>query len=631
MEKYLKGKRVNFHFRENIEPNEILLDRLAQKRESELGISEKKFEVPLLKTILEGLFFFSIFLFFSLFAKTFQLQIIQGQKFLALAEGNKFIIQQIRAERGVVYDRNFEQLVFNQESFDLIYSKNNLERRISILQEISQILKVKTEDIEKKIIEASDSSEVLVAENLDHQTLIILQTKIGELPGFKIKENPVRQYPEGSLFAHLIGYKRKTGEKIGLEQSYDGTLTEKPGEILTERDARNNIISQKIVSLPESGKSLVLWLDADLQRKISQALENSLRATGAKSGAVVALDPKTGGVLSLVSWPSFDNNLFSQKMTDIEWQELNEDPTRPLFNRVISGGYLTGSTIKPLIAAAALEEKIINPEKKIYAPGFIEIPHRYDPEIIYRFEDWAVHGWTDMRKAIAQSVNVYFYTIGGGYKDQEGLGPSRIKKYLELFGWGKKTGVDLPGEISGLIPDPEWKKAHFEKEEDQIWYDGDTYNLSIGQGYLQVTPLEVAASFLPIANNGKMFQPQVAWKVVDSEKNLVEEIKPKIIRENFVNPKNLQVVREGMRQAVTGENSPLASAVLLNSLPVSAAAKTGTAEVSKTKEIYHNWVTVFAPYEDPEIVLTVMVEKVKGEQVAALPVAKEVLEWYFTR
>jgi penicillin-binding protein 2 len=230
-----------------------------------------------------------------------------------------------------------------------------------------------------------------------------------------------------------------------------------------------------------------------------------------------------------------------------------------------------------------------------------------------------------MRKAIAESCDVYFYTIGGGYGDQQGLGPTKIKEYLKIYGWGDKTGIDLPEEVAGFVPDKEWKKKTF----GQGWWDGDTYNLSIGQGFLQISPLEVVTAFSAIANGGKLLQPQVVKSIVDSEKNVVQDFQPKIIRENFINPENLQIVREGMRQAVTGKNSPQASAVILNSLPVSAAAKTGTAEVGGDR--YHNWVTVFAPYEDPQIVLTIVIENIKGAQVAALPVAREVLNWYFSR
>jgi len=619
----LKKRKVGLYSKEEIEPHETLLDELAQRKEEELGISEKKFEVPLLKKVLQLLLVFVFILNSVIFAKTFQLQVIEGKNLSALAEENKFIIHQIQAERGVIYDRNFLQLIFNQPSFDLVCRKIDLPKEKTeekkILREISQILKINSDELEKKI-EESQTPVVLVSENLDHQTLIILEAKIRELPGFQIKNNTVRDYLEGKSFSHLIGYKRKTGEKNGLEKSYDEILKEKPGEILTERDAEGNLISQETTSLPESGKSLVLWLDAGLQKKIEEELKKKLKEIGAEIGAAVALDPKTGGVLALVSLPSFNNNLFSKRMSEEEWEQINEDPLEPLFNRVISGGYPTGSAIKPLIASAALEEEMISPQKKINCQGIIEIPHQYIPEIIYKFHDWKTHGWTDMRKAIAESCNIYFYTIGGGYGDQEGLGPTKIKKYLGLFGWGSKTGIDLPQEAEGFLPDPSWKK----EELGEIWYDGDTYHLSIGQGYLRVTPLQMAASFVPIANGGKLLQPQVVKEIIDSEKKLVEEIKPEIIRENFINPENLQIVREGMRQAVTSGTAT----GWLDQLGVPVASKTGSAQTGE-KDYLDNWITVFAPYEDPQIVLTIMIADVKEGPVVTPPVAKAILEWYF--
>jgi len=619
----LKKRRVGLHSKEEIEPHETLLDKLAQKKEEELGISAKKFEVPLLKKVLQLLLVFVFILNSVIFAKTFQFQVIEGKNLSALAEENKFIIYQIQAERGVIYDRNFLQLVFNQPSFDLVCRKIDLPQdeagREKVLKEVSGIIQT-TEDLKKKI-EESKEPVVLVSENLDHQTLIILETKISELPGFQIKNNTVRDYLAGPSFSHLIGYKRKTGERTGLEKSYDEILREKPGEILTERDAKGNLISQEIISLPESGKSLVLWFDSELQKKIEEELKKKLKETGAKIGAAVALDPKTGGILALVSLPSFDNNLFSKGMSEEEWDQINKDPLKPLFNRVISGGYPTGSAIKPLIASAALEEEMISPQKKINCQGVIEIPHQYVPEIIYKFHDWKTHGWTDMRKAIGESCNIYFYTIGGGYGDQEGLGPTKIKKYLGLFGWGSKTGIDLPQEAEGFLPDPSWKK----EELGEIWYDGDTYHLSIGQSYLRVTPLQMAVSFVPIANGGKLLQPQVVKEIRE-----VEEINPKIIREGFIKPEHLEVVRQGMRQAVTSGTAT----GWLDQLRVPTAAKTGSAQTGKKdpkdkKDYLDNWITVFAPYEDPQIVLTIMIADVKEGQVVTPPVAKAILEWYF--
>jgi len=629
----------------DIEPQEILLDKLAQKKGEELGISERKFEVPLSRTFLHLTYIISLVLVLILFIKTFQLQVIQGEQFSVLAEENKFIIHQIKASRGVIFDRDFNQLVFNKPSFDLIYKKNDLPKeelkRLRVLKEVSNILNEDFEILNKKI-EESQESQILISDNLSHQTLIILEAKIKELPGFEIENNTIRDYELGEDFAHLIGYtgKIKASElredpefysitdyigRDGIEKSYETLLRKNPGKLRVERDALGNLISKEIIQFPESGKSLVLWLDSELQRKIKGELEKTLKTTGAKGVSAVALDPNTGGVLALVSLPSFDNNLFQKGADSEALNNLLKDPfeLKPLFNRVVSGQYLTGSTIKPLIASAVLEEKIILPQKQIYDPGFIEVPHKYIPEIVYKYEDWMVHGWTNLKKAIAESCNVYFYTVGGGYGEQEGLGPTKIKKYLEFFGWGSKTGIDLPGEVEGFIPDKEWKEKTF----DEGWWDGDTYLLSIGQGYLLISPLEVASSFVSIANKGTLFQPQIVKEVINSEKELIEEIKPKIIREGFIDSKNLKIVREGMRQAVTGENSPHASAVLLNSLPVKVAAKTGTAE--RGGDYYHNWITVFAPYENPEVVLTITIEDVKGMQVAALPVAKEILDWYF--
>lgn len=652
--KGLRNKMVKIKFREDLEPQEVFLDRLAQKKEKDLGISEKKFEVPLSKKLLQGLSIFIIVLILFLFGKTFQFQVLEKKNFLTLSQGNKFIIYSIQAARGVIYDSFGKQLVFNKPSFDLVLDKQGLPKldseRRKVLEKVSEII----EENLQELIDQDENQNILISENLDHQKLILLETKIAELPGFQIEQNPVREYQNGENFSHLIGYTGKISAeelrqspedysifdyigKEGIEKSYEEILRKKPGKLRFERDAQGNLISKEIIQFPESGKSLILWLDSELQEKIKEVLEKTLINVGAKKAVGIALDPKTGGILALVSLPSYDNNLFNKGADPETLSNLLKNPQEPLFNRVISGLYPTGSIIKPLIASAALEEKIISPNKKIYAGGFIEIPHKYNPEIVYTFKDWKVHDWVDMRQAIAQSCNVYFYTVGGGYGDQKGLGPSRIKKYLELFYWGNKTGIDLPGESQGFLPSPEWKKE-VKKEN---WWDGDTYNLSIGQGDISVTPLQVATSFIAIANGGTIFKPRIVKQIVDpvrknfsngvdSEKNLIEEKKPEILRENFINQENLQIVREGMRKAVTGEGSPNATAVLLNSLPVPVAAKTGSAQSSKPN-YYHNWITVFGPYEDPEIVLTIMFENVRETPVVTVPAAKEILEWYFGR
>jgi penicillin-binding protein 2 len=632
----LKNRRIRKSAGE-IEPQEIFLDKLAQKKESEFGISEKKIEAPLPRRILKIIFISVFLLLFFLLTKTFQLQVLEGKEFLLKSQENLLRAQKIKPERGVIYDQNLNQLVWNKPSFDLIFNKRSLpyneKIKGSVLEKVSQIIGIEIENLREKI-EEDNSSEVLISENLDHQTLILLETKINQLSGFQIEKNTVRDYLRPSLLAHLLGYVGKVNReelsifknyfitdyigKTGLEKSYEKILRGEPGKIEIERDVLGRQLKEPEVKKATPGKSLILWLDFELQEKTSEALEKAIKNSKSRGGAAVAIDPKTGGVLALISWPEFDSNLFSQGISRTELEALQKDPLTPLFNRAIAGQYPSGSTIKPLVAIAALQENIISPEKLIYDPGYIEVPNQYNPEKSYFFRDWKVHGWTDMRKAIAESCNVYFYTIGGGFGDQEGLGPSRIKKYLQLFGWGQESGINLPGEAMGLLPDPAWKKS----TKNENWWDGDTYLFSIGQGDLLVTPLQVASAFVAIANGGKLLKPKLVKKIIDSS-GAETELQPEVIREDFVDPENIKVVKEGMREAVV-----YGSSRILNSLPVPAAAKTGTAQTAK-KNYYHNWVTVIAPVNDPKIVLTVLIEEVPGLQAAALPAAKEILEWYF--
>ncbi len=643
MDDFIKKRRIR-RITSEVEPHEVLMDKLARKRDREWGMPEQKMETPLVRRILNKFLVFSFIVLFLLLGRTFQLQILEGSDFLALANDNQYIFHMIQAERGVIYDRNLKQLVFNLPNFDLVCNKGGLpadeDQRKQLFSEIADVLAIDYDSVAAAIDNSKDR-EVIVSENLSHNSLIVLQTRIGEFPGFSIEQRMIREYQDGPTYSHIIGYTGKiTREefssssdrysmfdyvgRMGLESYYEDTLRKNPGQVRVERDALGNVISQQVVSLPESGDSLVLWLDSDLQKKVKEELEKTLQSIGSRKAVGVALDPKTGGVLAMVSIPSFDNNLFS--IGDNESiKELFENEEDPLFNRVISGvGFPTGSTIKPLVASAALQEGIVSPNQKINCTGLIEVTHEYDPSIIYQYHDWSVHGLTDIRKAIAESCNVFFYTLGGGYAPFgiKGLGPQKIEDYLGLFGWGQKTDIDLPGEGEGTIP-----------VLDENWRKGDTYHLSIGQGPFAVTPLQVASAYAAIANGGKLLKPQVVKEVVDTsggDVKVIGESRPEVIREGFIDPENLQVVREGMRQAVTGKNSPQASSILLSSLPVAAAAKTGTAETSR-ENIYHNWVSVFAPYDNPEIVLTIMIEDVEGVRAAVLPAARDILNWYFSR
>lgn len=620
--KELENKRIRSKQLE-IEPEEIFWDAITRKKGDD--VFKKKIEVPLTQKTLKGLWLVFLFSLIFILVRVFQFQILNHQELAVLAQKNKFAITSLEAQRGVIYDRNFEQLVFNRHSFNLIAKKSDFpadenEKR-QLFEKIAWILKTNPREIEAKI-ETETENEVLIAQDLDYQKLILFESNSQELEGFVVQDDSVRDYKDEKIFSHIIGYFRKSGQNAGVEDFYDEALSPKLGQIIAERDVYGNIISEKLVSLPESGNGLVLWLDAGLQEKLYQTMFSHMQEIGAKKGAAVAMNPKTGGILAMVSFPGFDNNLFAQGISQQEWEKLISDVNTPFLNRVITGRYATGSTIKPLVASAALQEGIISEQKTINCEGQIVIdnPWFLDQPFVYR--DWAIHGLTDVKKAIAQSCNVFFYTIGGGYKNFEGLGPENLKKYLEFFGWGQILGIDLPGEEKGFIPDKAWKQSKFSSP-DNIWMPGDTYNLSIGQGFISVTPLEVAAAISAIANDGKLLKPQVVQRIIDQDKNTTEEFQANVIRENFIDKKNLKIVREGMRGTVT-----YGTALALNNLPVAAAAKTGTAQTSK-KDYYHNWLTVFAPYDDPEIVLTLMVEQVPETYSVVLPTAKEVLEWYF--
>jgi len=634
--------RSNKKWFQDIEPQEILLDKLAQKKEKDI---QGKFEVSLPRKNFLALEIIFLFLFLILFAKTFQFQVLEHKNLSYLSKINSEKIYQIRAPRGVIYDRNMVQLVWNKPSYDLICDKRDLpkenDKKIEVIEEIAEIIDEDQNKILEKI-EENTSFSLSIAENISHEILVILEGRSDNLLGFNIEKNTVRDYISEDI-SHLIGFTQRVDKedmeknpdyiitdyigKSGIEESYEKALKGEPGKIKIIKDTFGEKKSEDLLSKPKPGDSVILNLDFELQQKLTESLKESLERVGVESAAAIVMDPNTGAILSLVSLPSFESNLFSQGISKEQWDKIQKDKNNPLFNRVISGfGYPTGSVIKPLIGAAALEEGIISEDTKIYCPLDLCVWNRFS-EREECFKDWTFHGLSDIKRAIAESVNSFFYLIGGGYKssyqiydsdvrDFDGLGPEKILKYLKLFGWDSKTGIDISQEGKGIIP-----------EIDENWRLGDTYHLSIGQGSFAATPLEVCSAFSAIANRGKLFEPHLAQKTIEDDSGLEEQIIPKIIREGFVSPENIEIIRQGMRQAVS---SPKGSAFILNNLPVEAAAKTGTAESSQ-KDHYHHWVSVFAPYENPEIVLTIIIEDISGIKSATLPVAKEVLEWYFGR
>ena len=640
----MKTYRVKNKFGD-IEPHEVFLDKLAHAKEEELGISEKKFEVPLKDAMAYLLFFIFFLLAAILLSKALYFQIFDGKKLHVAAENNKGAANIIMPERGIIYDKNLKKLVSNSPAFDLVCDRASFsvssDKVSTEIAEISSSVGESSFEIQDKIQQAS-SSQVLVAEDISHDNLLVLETKLNDLSGCNILQNTDRNYLYGPVFSQVLGYTGRINQeeysssvgytingylgKTGLEKYYEDDLRGTPGQSKIVKSATGAAKTSEVLVQPKAGNNLVLNIDADLQQQVYNSLEASIKRVGAKKGAAVAMDPRTGAVLALVSYPSYDDNQFSGGISQTEYNAIINDPSQPLFDRAISANYPTGSTIKPFEASAALQEKIISPTKQINDIGYITVKSQYDPNVVYTFSGVEAHGWVDMRKAIAVSSNIYFYTVGGGYGDQQGLGPTRIKKYLSLFGWGTRTGIDLPNEFSGFIPDPAWKKA----TKGVSWVDGDTYNLSIGQSDLQVTPLQLATAYCAVANGGTLYKPQIVNKIVSgsgTDATTVEQFSPVVTRSNFIDPANLEIVREGMRDGV---HQSYGGSLILNDLPVAAAAKTGTAEIGVANH-YNVWSSVFAPYDNPQIVLVVTVENVNGFGAVTLPVAHDVLNWYFSK
>ena len=575
-----------------------------------------------------------------LFGRSTYLQVIRGTYFKAVAEGNRLRLKDIKANRGIFYDRSGKVMAENISSYSLaiipvdLPKGENEQREIS--RQISKITGLAEEEIYSKIIQQSNFSyePEVILENLNQDQAIMTKVLNSQYPGVILKIQNARNYlttQTSESLTHVLGYVGKIEEsqkqtyleknysiddylgKTGLELFYEKELKGVNGREQVEVDAtgqaKEMIASQK----PINGQNLVLTLDLALQQKAEESLRQVLSGYGKKKGAVVILDPNSGEVLALVSWPSFDNNVFSRGLSNEEYQKLINDQNNPLFSRAMSGEYPSGSTFKLVIGAAALQEGIINENTSFNSVGGISVSNWF-------FPDWKAggHGWTNIYKALAESVNTFFYIIGGGYSNFEGLGVAKIKEYAQNFGLNQKLGIDLPNEASGFLPSQDWK----EKTKNEQWYIGDTYHLSIGQGDILVTPLQVAAWTSVFASGGKLFQPHLVKEILDSDNRLVKEIEPKIINQNFIEKNYLKIINHGLRQAVlTG------SARGLGNLPISVAAKTGTAEWSSQKSP-HAWLTAFAPYENPRIVVTVLVEEGGEGSSVALPVAREIINWW---
>jgi len=505
----------------------------------------------------------------------------------------------------------------------------NKEERAQLLEKIASGLERSKENILEAVNYANGQESVILADRISREEALKYELRLSGLEAAEIIRSPDRSYSTLASLGHFIGYIGKTTSedlsqdssllptdlvgRAGLEKTYDQQLRGQPGQEILETNSVGRTVRVIGATPARVGGSLILGLDSSLQEVAARALREAIDKSGAKSGALVALDPTTGEVRAMVSVPDFDNNIFGPNADATERQNLLSNSDSPLVNRAVLGQYPSGSTVKPFVATGALAEGIITVQTKIdTSAGEIVIGD-------WTFRDWKKHGIADVKQAIAESNNIFFYTIGGGNGGIKGLGAQRLADWLSRFGFGKTTGIDLPYEAGGLIPTPQWK----EENKREAWYLGDTYNLSIGQGDLLITPLQLARATAAIANGGRLIAPRFihSFRAANGE---ITEVSTTTITEQVASTEVIETVRQGMRQAVSA-----GSARSFSSLGVTVAAKTGTAQFTPSKEKTHSWFTAFAPYDNPSLVVSVLVAGGGEGYVVAAPVAKNVIEQYF--
>jgi len=502
----------------------------------------------------------------------------------------------------------------NSPAFDRARFEGRLEKPLSpstffsltvVLGLLFCILIVRTWNLE--VTHGTAFAEQSAHNSLEVVTLFAPRGVIVDRNGVVLAENVAmpdgsiaRHYPIPSL-SHVLGYvsyPKKDSKGIyydtvqtgitGLEAEYDAILAGKNGQLLTETDVAGRVRSEGMLVPAQEGRTLELSIDADLERALARAIGETARATGFISGSGVILDVQTGAVLAIVSYPYYDSNVMSSGGPAETIASYSTSPGHPFLDHAVQGVYVPGSIVKPFVAAGALTDGLITPATIINDPGSLSIPDPYHPGKVFFYKGWKALGLVDVKKAIAWSSDVFFYTVGGGFGSQKGLGIDRLAYWYQQFGLGSPTGIDLAGEAAGLIPTPTWKEATF----NEPWYLGDTYFTAIGQYSMQVTPVQMARATASVANGGKLFTP-----------TLIKGQEP-VYTNVPVDQGALAVVRAGMRQGVT---SALASAV--NFPYVSVAAKTGTAQTGTRNQYDNSWLEGFFPYENPRYAFAVVLER----------------------
>jgi penicillin-binding protein 2 len=586
----------------------------------------------------------------GLIARLYLLQVTRHDLYSDLSQGNRVRTEPIPAARGLILDRAGEVIAGNQPAYQLELVPEEVPDIAKTLQSLVEIGLIRAEDVDEleRTIDSSRSFDsVPIRLRMSDEDVARFAVRRFEFPGLDIKTRQTRWYPNGNLAVHALGYVGAISEqdlkhidratyagtsligKLGVESAYEQKLhgTNGSREVLVNAQGRSvdrqgAFVPKLHTKAPVAGDDLVLSIDLKIQRVAETALAGH-------RGAVVAIDPNNGDVLALVSLPGFDPTLFGRGITAAEYGTLQNDIDRPLFNRALRGTYPPGSTIKPGIALAGLTYHVVDPAARKYCAGAFHLP---GSSRMFREYHNEKHGWVDLDDAIARSCDVYFYGLA------DVLGVDRIAAFLAPFGFGRTTGIDISGEKGGILPSREWKAKVFTKPADQMWFPGETVNFGIGQGYLSVTPLQLAHYASIIAMRGKIWKPRLVAAYRDPHTGAMKAVPPEAEGEvNGVSDEDWQRVVHGMI-GVTQHGT--AAAIGLHA-PYTFAGKTGTAQVftvaqnekynaSKINERLrdHSWFIAFAPADEPRIAVAVLQENGGAGASAAAPIARKVLDAY---
>ncbi len=588
---------------------------------------------------------FVVLLAAALLGRAFYLQITQHDYYIQRAENNRITQVPVAPNRGLILDRKGRILAENYSAYTLELARAQPRELEITLAEVGKLIEITPGELRRfrrLLAESHEFESVPLKSKLTDEEVAILAANHYRLPRMEVKARLFRNYRAGFGMAHVVGFigrindrdlekLRESGReenyrgtahigKTGLEQSYETLLHGRTGFDQMEIDASGRAVRTLSRIPPVPGKDLRLYLDEGLQAVAEHAF-------GDYTGGLVALDPHTGGVLALVSKPGFDPNLFVDGIDPETWKTLNESPERPMVNRVLRGLYPPGSTIKPFMGLAGLELGVRKPEDTIVDPGYFSLPNSS-----HQYRDWkrGGHGIVDLRRAIAQSCDTYFYRLAVD------MGIDRMHDYLAHFSFGQKTGIDLEGESAGLLPSREWKQRRWKK----IWYPGETVIAGIGQGYHLTTPLQLATATAMLANDGKWMAPRLVEAVRDPFTH-VWQPQPVVVHEKLaIKPEDLAIVRQGMIDAMRPGGTAAASAA---GAPYTIAGKTGTAQVVGIKQGArydagslsrknrdHALFIAFAPAENPTIAVAVMVENGEHGGSTAAPIARAVFDYYLT-